>query len=184
MAALDDNGRVTSRRPVQAAIAELRTALERVDRRGHVTDDRVRRGEAEALLASLSTVPVAILVANAGAHYVDANRAAALLTGYTRRQLLRMSVWDLTPERNRDEGLAQWRRFLQDGEMSGKYRIRCRNGRVQTATFVALANVMPGLHVSALATPTLVRALARRRRKAGTNAANGARRPPAARSSR
>jgi len=140
-----------------SAITALRTALTRIDR--GITNDRVQRKKAEALLAHLAAIPVAVLVANSQARYVDVNEGAILLTGYARRELLDMSVWDLTPDTNAAVGKALWQEFLEAGELAGDYDVRRKNGRVVHTTFFAAAHVLPGLHVSALASRGLLRQL-------------------------
>jgi len=66
-------------------------------------------------------------------------------------------VWDLTPAVEQTHGRALWRAFLARQQMSGHYRLQKKDGRVVAVRYVALANVLPGLHVSALATAALVR---------------------------
>src|SRR3954469_17652086 len=79
--------------------------------------ENIVRARAEELLAHLRNIPVAILIANNRARYVDMNRAATRLTGYPHAQLVRMSLWDLTPEPNRTLGARLWRQFLKRGRM-------------------------------------------------------------------
>jgi PAS domain S-box-containing protein len=143
------------------AIADLRAALTGIDRT--TTADRILRAEAHTLLRGLARLPVALLVVNNHARYIDANRAATILTGYSRQELLRLSVWDLTPPAERTGGQAQWRSFLRRGELSGTYRLQTKTGGIVKASFFAAANVLPGLHVSALTTPSLVMRLRRMR---------------------
>jgi len=112
-------------------------------------------------LAQLADAPVAILMANDHARYVDVNAAATTLTGYTRPELLRMSVWDLTPEPHLANGLALWEAFLREGEQQGTYRLRRKDGTLVQTTYFSTAHVLPSLHLSALATGALVRALRR-----------------------
>ena len=152
------------RTPAQA-IDDLRAALATVD--STATADRVLRAQANALMRALGRLPVAILVANNHARYVDANRAATLLTGYSRPELLERSVWDLTPPSQRAGGRRQWEAFLKRGELSGHYTLKPKAGRVIRASFFAAANVLPGLHVSALATTSLIARLTRRAKRAG-----------------
>ena len=140
-----------------SAITTLRTALTQID--PSITSDRLQRKKAEALLAHLAAIPVAVLVANSRARYVDVNEGALLLTGYTRRELLDMSVWDLTPDANAAGGKAMWQRFLEAGELAGDYDVRRKDGRIVHTTFFAAAHVLPGLHVSALASRGLLRQL-------------------------
>ena len=119
----------------------------------------MQRKKAEALLAHLGTIPVAVLVADNRARYVEANEGAVLLTGYTRRELLNMSVWDLTADADAALGKEMWQRFLGAGELAGGYDVRQKDGRIVHTTFFAAAHVLPGLHVSALASRGLLRQL-------------------------
>ena len=148
-------------RPAHRAIRELRQALTRIQAEGG-TSDRVLRKRAEALLARLADAPVAMLVADNRGRYIDVNAAAVFLTGYTRPELLRRAVWDLTPISEQGRGRALWRAFLSREQMSGTYLLRTKSGRVIKAQYFAVANVLPGLHVSALATPSVVKRFRRR----------------------
>ena len=44
------------------------------------------------------------LVADDRGRYIDCNAAACELVGYGREEILRMSVWDLTPQANNIDG--------------------------------------------------------------------------------
>jgi PAS domain S-box-containing protein len=126
---------------LQRALASLTTFAPSED---------IVRARAETVLSHLAGIPIPMLIANNGGHYVDANRAAAQLTGYTRTELLQMSVWDLTPDPRRTLGLRLWRAFLRRGRMRGKYEIRRQDGSVVKTSYFAVANVLPGVHISAL----------------------------------
>ena len=146
--------------PAATAIRALRKALATIQAT-RVTPDRENRSRAHELLQRLADVPVAMLVANNQGRYVDANAAAVVLTGYPRRELLQCSVWNLTPASRLGTGEALWRAFLARERMAGRYRLRRKNGRIVEARYVAIANVLPGLHVSALATAALVKRFGR-----------------------
>jgi PAS domain S-box-containing protein len=148
---------------VSRAMRDLRAAVARIQTEG-LDPGQILRKRAEALIARLGTVPVAMLVADNRGRYVDVNDAAVFLTGYSRAELLRRSVWDLTPAVQQTRGRTLWRAFLARERMSGEYRLRRKSGRVVSARYVAVANVLPGLHVSALATPALVTRFRRRRK--------------------
>jgi PAS domain S-box-containing protein len=129
-------------RQLQRALAVLTTTA---------PPEAIVRKRAETVLAHLARVPVAVLIANNRARYVDVNRAATKLTGYSRAELLRMSLTDLTPEPRLSVGKRLWKAFLKRGRMSGAYRLRHKNGTIITTRYFAAANVLPGVHVSALA---------------------------------
>src|SRR5581483_1689451 len=98
---------------------------------------------AHAVLQSLRNLPVAILIANDKGRYVDVNRAAVTLTGYTRRELLTCALWDLTPNVRQTLGRRLWREFLDRGRMAGIYELRRKNGEIVRARYVAVAHVLP-----------------------------------------
>ena len=158
---------------VSAAIAGVRSALGKIDRTRAA--DVVRRREAETILAGIAAAPVAILIANDRARYVDVNAAATVLTGYTRSELLRMSVWDLTPEPKKSTGMTAWQGFLETGEQSGAYPLRRKDGTIAQAAYFAVAHVLPNLHLSALATTHLVRHLTRKDVTRAVNVRGGGR---------
>ena len=108
------------------------------------------RARAEIVFSHLADVNAAVLVANNRARYVHVNDQAVRLTGYTRDELLRSSVWDLTPMQSRVDSRRLWREFLKRGRLSGDYRLRRKDGRTITATYIAVTNVLPGIHVSLL----------------------------------
>src|SRR3954447_5181099 len=139
---------------VARVMRKLQRALSAVgDKR---TSDATIRSRAEALLAQAADMPAALLIAKNSARYIDVNDHATRLTGYSRRELLRMSVWDLTPTPVVAEGRRMWREFLDAGRMAGKYRVCRKHQRDVVADFRAWANILPGVHVSALATAALV----------------------------
>ncbi len=92
----------------------------------------------------------AILLADDAGRYVAVNPAACAMTGYSRDELLGLSVWDLT--RDIDQALAreQWRAVIERGTMTGEYTIQRKDGENVTVEFLAVARVSPGLHLSTL----------------------------------
>ena len=102
------------------------------------------------LLEHRHTPDVALILANDEGRYVAANEFAAHLTGYARHELATMSVWDLTPAPKSAAGQALWRHFIDVGTQEGRYPVKHRSGHILEASYVALANLTPGLHLSAL----------------------------------
>jgi len=143
-------------------LQQLERALAKLTPREAPED--VARRRAELVLAHLAETSIAVLVANDSGRYVDVNAMAPTLTGYTRNELLKMAVWDLTPTARRGLGLRLWREFLRRGRMRGDYQLRRKNGAVVTARYIAVANVLPGIHISALA-PRRTRVVSARKRR-------------------
>ncbi len=109
------------------------------------------RARADLVFEHLRKSRAAVLIANDAGRYVVVNAAASRLTGYSRPVLLNMSVWDLTPGVRQALGRRLWRDFQKRGRMSGVYVIQRRDGRRVKARYAAVANVLPGIHVSVLA---------------------------------
>jgi CheY-like chemotaxis protein len=93
---------------------------------------------------------IALLLADDAATFVAANEQAAGLTGYDQTELEAMTVWDLTPLASKADGRVLWNAFIASGLQEGRYLLRRRDGTLVEATYCAVANVVQGLHVSAL----------------------------------
>lgn len=106
--------------------------------------------ESEEKFRSLfETALDAILVADENGRYLDANPQALELTGYSREELLTMSVSDLTPPEDRGTGEDRYRQFAESGRMHGEYRLLHKDGRVIDVEYSA-ARMGPGRHQSTL----------------------------------
>lgn len=103
-----------------------------------------------ALKTLIDALPLAVFVADDRGHYVLANAAASRMTGFSTRELCRLSVWDLTPGANERDFEVLWRAFLQQKEQRGTYEIVMKPGGVVKAAYAARAHVLPHLHVSVL----------------------------------
>jgi PAS domain S-box-containing protein len=104
----------------------------------------------ESSIASALESPDATLVADDQGRYVAVNDAACGLLGYTREELLRLSVWDLTPDPHEVEGLILWKEFIEVGAQAGVYWLARKDGSSIEVAYQARANVTPGRHVSRL----------------------------------
>ena len=140
-------------RRLRAAAARAKRYAAKVRRRTPRPEDSCRR-EAETLLqraAARSGETVTLMIADDQAHYVAASGPTRQLTGYDANELSALSVWDLTPLPNLAEGQGLWQQFIAKGTQEGLYRLQHRDGRWVEARYVALANIAPGWHLSAIA---------------------------------
>jgi PAS domain S-box-containing protein len=117
---------------------------------GPPADVRAAAAELLARASAHSAGPITLMFADDRAHYVAVNSNASELTGYDSRELLGLSVWDLTPPPVATSGQNLWRSFLAAGSQQGHYLMRRRDGAAVEAQYCAIANVAPGLHVSAI----------------------------------
>lgn len=95
--------------------------------------------------------PYAVLFADTTGRYIGANAAAIELTGFSRRELLAASVFDITPPVDEKDVALLWRAFLRTGRQGGEIVIRRRDGTQVSSRYMAATNVIPGVHVSIMA---------------------------------
>ena len=117
---------------------------------------------------------VAELIADDQGRYVECNDAATELLGFSRAELLGMSVWDLTPGADEMQALLLWQEFIRQGFGAGLYRLTTKDGLELEVTYKAVANITPGRHRSRLEPVGGVQG-----RIAGTLRGDATRRPPA-----
>jgi PAS domain S-box-containing protein len=95
--------------------------------------------------------PYAVLFTDNTGRYVGANAAAMELTGYSRRELLASSVFDIIPPPDEKDVTLLWRAFLRTGRQDGDIVIRRKDGTHVSGRYMAATNVVPGVHVSIMA---------------------------------
>lgn len=94
--------------------------------------------------------PLAVLVADDRARYVGANEAACALTGYTESELVGMSLPDLTARVDAPVAERLWTAFIDHKRQRGDFALRLKDGSAMIVRYEAVADVVPGLHVSFL----------------------------------
>jgi PAS domain S-box-containing protein len=124
-----------------------RSETVQVMRDGKQVDDKLDESR-RYLHAFFNNSLDAILVTNDEGDYIDANPTACALLGYTYEELTQLNFLDLTPVHFRQQGWAAWRRFLAEGSESGEYSTLHKDGQILQLEFRAVANVLPGVHVS------------------------------------
>jgi len=136
-----------------------------------ITDRKNARRAAEEsrhrLQALFDNTLDALLLADDEGRFIDANPAACVLLGYERSELLRMSVSDIRPAGHRDEGTVAWQQLLATGNLTGEYTCLRKDGTTREVEFRAVANVVRGVHLSALRDVTQRKAAEARIRRQG-----------------
>jgi PAS domain S-box-containing protein len=108
--------------------------------------------EGQALLRALiDRLQVAVFAVDERGHCIAASQGATMLTGYSRPQLLTSSVFEKGFAGGRVSG-ERWRGFLAEGHYEGTTTITNRAGEDMTVHAAAVAEILPGFHVAALAT--------------------------------
>lgn len=92
----------------------------------------------------------AVLVIDADGCYVDANAAAARLTGYTRDELRQLSVGALSPAPEQTQ--ERWRDIQEQGSWHGETELRRRDGSIVPVETTLSSTSTPNgvLHISAM----------------------------------
>jgi PAS domain S-box-containing protein len=130
---------------------ELRSAIDEIRCRSRQSErPEIMRGVPD-IVSDCDRTSVAVLAADNAARYVAVNDAAVRLTGFAREELLALSIWDLTAPGHVTEGRAAWQRFLNEGEFDGVYRLKRKDGTLIWVHSIAVAHLVRGFHVSALA---------------------------------
>jgi PAS domain S-box-containing protein len=80
------------------------------------------------LRAILQTTQDGFWVVDTGSHIVEVNEAYCNLTGYTREEMLRMSIGDLDEDEEAEVTRARMERIIRNGHESFEARHRCKDG--------------------------------------------------------
>ena len=102
------------------------------------------------LQEQLETLSWAALAADNTGRYIASNVAATQLTGYTRDELMHMSVRDLTPPMRHGTATDLWSKFIQAGTQTGEYVLLRKDGTPVGVKYEAYASISPGVHLSLL----------------------------------
>jgi PAS domain S-box-containing protein len=150
--AVEGTLQVTQARTLRAAAIRLRRYSTRVRRTCTRFSAASALTASDLLSASRLRVgsSVALMIADDTGHYLAANDRAAELTGYDPNVLATMSIADLTPAPNLSMGQRLWSTFIDSGTQEGVYLVKRRDGLAVPLQYVAVANIAPGLHLSAL----------------------------------
>ena len=101
------------------------------------------------LLAAIRELDVAAFVADDHGQLIATNAAASRLTGYTERELRRLSVYDITGEGDVETMDVLWKAFIHQRNQRGRYQIRRKSGRLVLAEYAA-TRIARGVHLSLL----------------------------------
>lgn len=107
------------------------------------------RIDATSLLAALlerSSTPM--FVADDERRYIEINRAACELLGYSRDELLEMKIEEISSPELRPRAAEMFEEFKTAGTLSGPYTVLTKDGDEVSVHYSATANVMPGIHLS------------------------------------
>ena len=102
------------------------------------------------ITSDLEHIPTSVLIADDNGRYVAVNDEACVLTGYSRAELLRKAIIDLTPPNAVDICERLWDSFVRTTKQHGFYQIRRKDGSVVNVKYCAYMDLAPGIHISFL----------------------------------
>jgi len=82
----------------------------------------------EKFRSYIENAPDGIFVADENGKYVEVNEAATRITGYSKDELLKMSVSDMTPEESLEVGLNHFRKMVINGTSKADLLFKHKNG--------------------------------------------------------
>ena len=116
---------ITEQKRMEAALAESRIRLQ----------------------ALFDSTQDAIFLTDDAMRFVDVNPAACKLLGYTKQELLGLTVIDVIPPDVREEYPQRWAEFIAAGRQAAEYLLWRRDGRPVEVDYHADSNILPGLHL-------------------------------------
>ena len=114
-----------------------------------------------------------IVIIDDDARYVEANPAACAIFGYSCEELLKLSIRDLVDLAPSQTFDAFWHDFLAVGRQTGESPMVRKDGSIVAVEFRAVANFLPGLHLSSIRDVTERKRAEERARQAERLAAVG-----------
>lgn len=103
---------------------DLGFALDRIHVRRRLTESEQRFSQ------YIEHAPLGVFVTDQTGKYIDVNRTAERITGYSADQLRNISIPDLLPEESRSAGQAHFRRLLERGYSVGELSFRRASGEI------------------------------------------------------
>jgi diguanylate cyclase (GGDEF)-like protein/PAS domain S-box-containing protein len=89
--------------------------------------EELRESEAK-FRAYMEKSPLGIFVTNMEGHYVEVNRAACQMSGYTEEELLNLSIPDFLAPEFLEKGMKLFERLLKEGYVEAEIMVRKKNG--------------------------------------------------------
>ena len=86
----------------------------------------------------IENAPDGVFVTDETGRYIEVNEAACRITGYSRNELLKMSISDILSKESLEDGPAQFRKAVQTGASNSDLLFRHKNGTTRWCTLNAV----------------------------------------------
>ncbi len=109
-----------------------------IDVTERIAAENALRENEEKYSSYIRNAPYAVFVVDSAGHYVEANRAAAAITGYSIEQLLKMTIRDITAEESLPSAMEHFRELISKGSMSAELQYIHHDGSIRWWTINAV----------------------------------------------
>jgi len=109
-----------------------------IDMTARIVAERALKESEEKYSSYIENAPYAVFVVDERGNYLDSNRAASAITGYTKEEILGMNVRDFSAPESEDEAKEHFRALTQTGRMSAELKYRHKDGSVRWWTVDAV----------------------------------------------
>lgn len=75
----------------------------------------------------IENAPIGIYVVNSDGQYVEVNHAAEIISGYSREELLKMNINDITADESKNEAMQNFMSLKENGSMSAVLQYKHKN---------------------------------------------------------
>ena len=108
-------------------ILESEAQLKKTTEKLTLVNAALKKSE-EKYRSYIDNAPDGVFVADETGRYIEVNEAASRITGYSRNELLKMSISDILPEESLENGLAHFRKVVKTGTSKADLLFRHKTG--------------------------------------------------------
>ena len=106
-------------------IGAISTARDITERKR--AEEALRESE-EKYSSYVENAPDGVFVVDEKGHFLEVNKAACLITGFTKEELLQMSIPDLLPKESLEAGIAHFKTVSEMGVSKGEFQFKHKDG--------------------------------------------------------
>ncbi len=86
----------------------------------------------------IDNAPDGVFIADNQGNFINVNNSAAIMSGYSREELLKLNIRDIVIEEDLDKGLETFRKILEEGEASDNFRYKIKDGSIRNWSIKAV----------------------------------------------
>jgi len=109
---------------IQNDASELKIAAQKLE----VTNRRLKNSE-EKFRSYIENAPDGVFVADETGRYIEVNKAACRITGYSKRELLNMSIQDILTDDTIELGMTRFKKLAKEEILSVEYAYEHKNSK-------------------------------------------------------